>query len=156
MNRQLINAFRGSTGRGRLVEALKSQPLIQDGDLAEVFANRVKLEEVPFGTRVIAHDSPDHDLIFILIGEFFVSSGRQVIVRRKAGEHVGEMVLVDRDAHRSATVTAASDSIVAKISDTDFSTIAERFPCLWQRVALELAQHLRRATRHAPSRGRGF
>ena len=44
---------------------------------------------------------------------------------------------------RSATVTAVSDSIVARIAESDFSALADRFPQLWRRIALELAGRLR-------------
>jgi len=44
---------------------------------------------------------------------------------------------------RSATVTAASDSLIARISEPEFSAIADRFPGLWRRLAAELARRLR-------------
>lgn len=65
------------------------------------------------------------------------------MARRKAGEQVGEMAVVDPHMPRSASVTATCDSVVARISKADFSAVAERFPRLWRRIALELATLLR-------------
>jgi len=150
MNREeMFSKFRGSQGKRHLIESLKAQPLVQDEDVAEVLATRVRLEEVPFGTTIINQGSPDHDLVFILAGDFFVTVGRQVISRRAAGEHVGEMAVVDTQARRSATVTSGSDAVIARISEPEFSAIADRFPRLWRRLAQGLDERLRRATRQS-------
>ena len=86
-------------------------------------------------------------MIFILAGDFFVIVGRQVIARRTAGHYVGEIALVDPDAPRSATVTSGSDAVIARISEPEFSALADRFPGLWRRLGRELAARLCRATR---------
>ena len=144
---ELLKKLRGPHGRTLLVECIKAQSLVRgDEELAQAFANVVKVEEVPFGTAVIAQGSSDHDLIFILAGDFFVLVGRQVIARRTGGNHVGEMALVDPDAPRSATVTSGSDAVIARISESEFSALTDRFPSLWRRLAQELAARLRRAT----------
>ena len=65
------------------------------------------------------------------------------VASRSAGEHVGEMALVDPEAQRSASVTAVTDSVVAGITEPEFSALADRFPRLWRRIALELASRLR-------------
>jgi CRP-like cAMP-binding protein len=56
---------------------------------------------------------------------------------------VGEMAVVDPDARRSASVSAVADSVVARITELEFSALADRFPRLWRRIALELASRLR-------------
>ena len=149
-NVELASKFRGTQGKALLVECLKIQPLVAgEEELAQVLAAHVKVEEVPYGTTVITQGSSDHDLIFILAGDFFVTSGRQVIGRRAAGHHIGEMALVDTAASRSATVTSGSDSVVARISEPEFSSLAGRFPSLWRRLAQELAERLRRAIKQS-------
>jgi CRP/FNR family transcriptional regulator, cyclic AMP receptor protein len=70
-----------------------------------------------------------------------------VVSRRTAGEHVGEMAVVDGEAPRSATVTSGSEAVIARISEPEFSAIADRFPSLWRRIAQELGGRLRRVTR---------
>jgi CRP/FNR family transcriptional regulator, cyclic AMP receptor protein len=53
------------------------------------------------------------------------------------------MALVDATTVRSATVSAITGVLVAKITKRNFSAIADRHPVLWQRIALELADRLR-------------
>jgi CRP/FNR family transcriptional regulator, cyclic AMP receptor protein len=147
---ELLKKLRGPQGRPPLVECMKAQSLVRgEEELAQRLADLVRVEEVPFGAAVIVQGSSDHDLIFILGGDFFVKVGRQVITRRAAGQYVGEMALVDRDAARSATVTSGSDAVIARISEPEFSALADRFPSLWRRLAQELASRLRRATKQS-------
>jgi CRP/FNR family cyclic AMP-dependent transcriptional regulator len=144
---ELLKKLRGPQGRTPLVECIKAQSLVRgEQELAQALADLVRVEEVPFGTAVIVQGSSNHDLIFIFAGDFFVIVGRQVITRRTAGQYVGEMALIDPDAPRSATVTSGSDAVIARISEPDFSALADRFPSLWRRLAQELAARLRRAT----------
>ena len=147
---ELLKKLRDLQGRTPLVECIKAQSLVRgEEELAQMLADLVRVEEVPFGTAVIVQGSSDHDLIFILAGDFFVVVGRQVIARRTAGNHVGEMALVDPDAPRSATVTSGSDAVIARISEPEFSALADRFPSLWRRLAQDLAARLRRATKQS-------
>lgn len=146
INNHSLNEFRGPQGRRRLINALTAQTLIRDEDLANELATCVRVEEIPFRTTIITQGASDHYLVFILAGEFFVSVGRKVVVRRGPGQHVGEMAVVDREARRSATVTAGCDSVIARIGEPEFTAIADRFPSVWRRIALELAQRLRDAS----------
>ena len=145
MDKSSLTGFLGEDGRRLLIDALKLQGIVRDEKLAGRFAKYVKVEEVPSGTVVITKGTLGHELIFILSGEFLVSVGDQIIARRTAGDHVGEMAVVDPEAVRSATVTAARDSIVARISEPEFSAIANHFPSVWRRVAQQLAERLRNA-----------
>jgi CRP/FNR family transcriptional regulator, cyclic AMP receptor protein len=139
----LLDRFRGPDGKLRLVEVLRTQTLVRDEDLAVELARRVTLKAVPAGAVLITQDSADRDLFLILSGKFSVTINGRVIASRSAREHVGEMALVDPDARRSASVSAVADSVVARITERDFSTLADRFPRLWRRIALELATRLR-------------
>ncbi|MGA9723857.1 MAG: hypothetical protein WBQ86_15470 [Candidatus Binatus sp.] len=53
------------------------------------------------------------------------------------------VAVVDPLTFRSASVTGTSDSVVARITDADFSALADEYPRLWRRIALELADRLR-------------
>lgn len=144
-NRPVLTQFQGPQGKSRLAEALKAQALIRDQDLALEFARYVTLEAVPQGGTLIRQRDRDSDLFLILRGEFSIVVDGEIIERRAAGQHLGEMALVDPDARRSASVVAACDSVVARITEPDFSKLAERFPLLWRRIASGLAAHMRRA-----------
>ena len=139
----LLDRFRGPDGKLRLVEVLRTQTLVRDEDLAVELARRVTLKAVPAASVLITQGSADRDLFLILSGKFSVTINGRVVASRSAGEHVGEMALVDPDARRSASVSAVADSVVARITERDFSTLADRFPRLWRRIALELATRLR-------------
>ena len=144
MRESLLKSFQGSEGRLRLIDALISQPLIRDKELAAVVEPYLKLEEIFAGTDLIKQRASDTDLFLILSGEFSIAINGRIVARKKGGEHVGEMTVVDPSAPRSASVIAASDSVVARIAEPDFSALADKHPRLWRRLALELASQLRK------------
>ena len=143
MERSSLKQFEGSEGRLHLIRALTLQPLIHEQNLAIAVARQLKLEAVPTGASLIQQGASDTDLFLILEGAFSIALDGQVVAQVKAGQHVGEMSVVDPHTPRSATVTAVSDSIVARVAESDFSALADRFPQLWRRIALELAGRLR-------------
>jgi CRP-like cAMP-binding protein len=143
MAKSLLKQFEGSDGRRRLICALTAQPLIQDQNLAIVIARRLELEAVHPGTNLIKQGASDTDLFLILDGAFSIAVNGRVVARKGAGEHVGEMAVVDPHTPRSASVIATSESVVARIAESDFSALADRFPQLWRRIALGLAGRLR-------------
>ena len=67
-----LKVFQGGYGRGRLIDALQTQALVRDEDLAIEIAKRVKVEEVPTGATLISQGASDTDLFFILNGEFSI------------------------------------------------------------------------------------
>jgi CRP/FNR family transcriptional regulator, cyclic AMP receptor protein len=129
-----------------------SQALIGDRDLAQAIVPRLKIESVGAGAKMIEQGASDTDLFLILSGAFSVAVNGRAVRHKKAGEYVGEMAVVDPATPRSASVTATVDSVVARISETDFSALADRFPRLWRRIALELARLVRDGT-YAEHRG---
>ena len=143
MGKSLLKRFEGSEGRPHLIDALISQPLVCDRDLAAVVAPRLRLEEIPAGTNLIEQGAFDTDLFLILTGQVSVAIDGRIVARRNAGEHVGEMAVVDPRTPRSASVTATADSVVGRIAEAEFSALADRYPRLWRRIALELASRLR-------------
>ena len=141
--KSLLEQFQGSDGRQHLLDALAAQPLVGDKDLAVIVAQRLKLEEVPAGKNLIKQGASDTDLFLILKGAVSIAVDGRVVARKEAGEHVGEMAVVDPVTPRSASVVATADSVVARIAEPDFSALADRHPRLWRRIALELASRLR-------------
>jgi CRP/FNR family transcriptional regulator, cyclic AMP receptor protein len=89
---------------------------------------------------LIQQGASESDLFLILSGEFSVLINGELVERRMAGEHLGEMALVDPQASRSASVIAASDSVVARITEPEFTKLGDRFPCLWRRIASPASQ----------------
>jgi CRP-like cAMP-binding protein len=140
----MIERFQGDDGRRRLLEALLSQQAVHHTpEMAEDLAKVVKLEEFKAGTAFIRQDAEDTDMFFILAGRADIVVNERVIAERAAGDHVGEMALIDLKAKRSASVIAKETTVVARITEPEFTTIAARHPTLWRYLALELANRLR-------------
>ena len=143
MKESSLKSFEGADGKLRLVDALISQALIREKELAVAVEGHLKLQQVSAGSNLIEQGAYDTDLFLIISGAVSVAIDGRIVARKRAGEHVGEMAVVDPFSPRSASVTAISDSVVAKISEPDFSALADEYPQLWRRIALELANRLR-------------
>ena len=144
----MLDRFHGPEGRPLLVEALRSQSIIGDDvALAELIAESVGVENFEPGAVVMQETGTDNDLCFVLAGVVSVRVlGREIGVRT-AGQHVGEMALVDPSQVRSATVVAEDGVVIARLSERAFSALAEFRPRLWRNVARELAHRLRQRNR---------
>jgi CRP/FNR family cyclic AMP-dependent transcriptional regulator len=140
----MIERFRGEHNRKKLIEELKEQTVVGgDESLAAAVCEKLELSEVGPGHLIITQDHEDDDLYLILAGRVSVRvHGNQVDVMRPGG-HVGEMSLIDPKARRSASVIALEQTVLGKITEADFTALAERFPRLWRRLAVQLAERLR-------------
>jgi len=144
----MIERFRGDDSKRRLLDALLSQQAVhRTPEMADDLAKVVKLEEYKVGTAFIQQDAEDTDMFFILAGKVDIVVNERVIAERSAGEHVGEMAMIDLKAKRSASVIAKETTVVARITEPEFTTIAARHPTLWRYLALELANRLRERNR---------
>ncbi len=131
-------------GRRRLVAALQEQAVTgHDPLIATRLAEAAQLQHFPMGASLVEQDGADTDILLILVGSAaVVVNGREVAVRR-AGQHVGEMAMIDPAQRRSATIAAHAETIVARIGEDAFVRVAEEYPLLWRRLALELGVRLR-------------
>lgn len=144
----MLNRFYGPEGWPLLIEALRTQSIIGDDvALAELIAESVDIETFGPGAEVMQESGTDNDLCFVLAGVVSIRVlGREIAVRT-AGQHVGEMALVDPSQVRSATVVAEERVVIARLSERSFSAFAESHPRLWRNVARELAHRLRQRNR---------
>lgn len=92
----LLTRFDGASGPARLKIALQDQVILCGNTLAcDEVAQRCKLREVAANEILIRQDGVDNDIYFVLAGAFAVIvNGRRVALRR-AGQHLGEMAIVD-------------------------------------------------------------
>ena len=147
-NPSIVRRFRGASGKQRLAETLLSQPLLSSNATAATALSRtVKLSELPSNHQLMTQGGEDNDLYFILSGSVHVFVNCREVATRRAGEHIGEMALIDLTAVRSATVITAEPSVVARVSERDFSQIANRYPVIWRKLAGTIAQRLRERNR---------
>ncbi|MBL9118171.1 MAG: nucleotide-binding protein [Verrucomicrobiaceae bacterium] len=143
----MITRFQGPDGHPRLIAALRAQQCVHnDEDLAKELANLVDLVQIEPGkpeSTFIKQGDSDNDIFLILTGKVSVVVNGREKARRKTGQHVGEMAAIDPSARRSADVVAIEQTVLARISEPAFSKLASKYPDLWRRLALEIAERLR-------------
>ena len=144
----MISRFCGKGGRNRLISALRKQIVVHDNEtLSMELADQAELIQLESDETLIAQDNVDNEIYFILSGRLsIIANGREVAIRN-SGQHVGEMALIDPSARRSASVVAIEQTVVAKISESTFSSLADRYPRIWQLIAEELCERLRQRNR---------
>ncbi len=139
----MFQRFKGERGKQQLVDAIRLQQVVSgDKRIAEKLVSAGNLVEFCSGGVVAQQGNTDSDIYFIVCGEVTVEINSRTVAKRSAGQHVGEMALLDRTARRSATVIANEQSIALKLSEKEFTKIANRSPQLWRMLALTLAVRL--------------
>lgn len=139
----MIERFLGEQGKRVRIEVLLRQKIVAgDRSLAEELAEIVELVEQSQGSTLIEQDASDNDAYLILSGTFDVVVNGRIIGRRLSGDCVGEMAAVEPIQRRSASIVAAEDSVVAKLTEQDLTNIASRYPHIWRNIASELARRL--------------
>jgi predicted nucleotide-binding protein len=147
----VIRRFRGAAGRRQLADTLLGQPLLSGrATAAKCLSQYAQLSELPPEHQLMTQGGQDNDIYFIISGSVRVLVNGREVATRRAGEHVGEMALIDRTAVRSATVITTEPSVVARISETDFTRTANRHPIMWRKLAATIAQRLRERSRFHP------
>lgn len=126
-----------------MIEALQAQSLVcGDSIIAGGIADVAMIHELNPGEILIQQGNADNDIFFILAGVFRVLvNGREVAVRH-AGEHVGEMAIVDSSSRRTASVIATEPSIVLRVAEGAFIHLANRNPQVWRALANKLCHRL--------------
>ena len=130
-----------------LQEAIRRQPITEgSAEIATRFAAAAIVEPYEPGQILINQDAADTDFYFILAGSVTVSPNGRDDTTRCAHNHVGEMAAIDPAVRRSPTVRANEPTVVARVSEPDFSRIANDYPLVWRRLAMELANRVRQRT----------
>lgn len=139
----MFDRFSGPTGKRLRCDAFLNQKLVGgDKDLAAELVEMAELIPVKAGEIIIQQDGTDNDLYFIITGAFDITVNSTRIRQRGPGDSVGEMAAVEPIQKRSATVSAAEDSIVGKITEAQLTELASHYPDIWRRMAKELSKRL--------------
>ena len=148
MVNRMVQRFKGPRGKPSLIAALQIQPIVgSDAVLAEAIAESAEVVWHDSGASIIEESGSDSDLYFILAGVTSIRvSGREVAVR-SAGQHVGEMALLEPGQPRSAAVVADGEVVAARIPEPAFAELADANPKLWRNVARVLSERLRQRNR---------
>jgi|SRR5690348_2320236 predicted nucleotide-binding protein len=139
----MIERFQGDEGRRRLVAALTEHRLVGNRpELAERLVAVGELMEVPAGTAFINQGDQASDVFFIIAGKVEVRVNGKVVANRFPGDHVGEMAAVEPSQARSASVVPVETTVLIKVSEAEFSAVAEQYSDIWRRIAATLARRL--------------
>lgn len=148
----MLCRFDGPEGRRLLIEALRTQPVIgDDATLAEKIADSVEVAAFEPDSVLIEDSAADNDIYFILTGVVSIRVHDREIAVRTAGQHIGEMALIDPGQRRSASAVAEDEVVIARLSEPAFTDLAESNPRLWRNIARELAHRLRQRNRFVTS-----
>lgn len=149
----VVDRFTGDGGRRARVEMLLRQPaLAHDAEAAALLAEQVSVRGVGAGLPIIQQGETDTDVHFLLFGEVSIEVNGREITRRVAGQHVGEMAMIDPSQPRSATVRARTEVVAARVSEATFVALADARPALWRALAVELGSRLRQRNGHVRPR----
>ena len=139
-----MSSFKGPNGRQRLVDELLKQSILrEDKKAANAIAEKCTIAEYSARSSIFREGDASHYMLLILGGRVSVVAHGHEVAQRVAGQHVGEMALIDPSAPRSASIVAIEDTMTASISEPDFTEIAEHDPKLWRLLALELTEVIR-------------
>lgn len=113
------------------IETIRKMPVFKFLTYKELvrIMNITKVMEVQERQPIIQEGEPGEDLFIILNGRVRVHKGDADIVSLAAGDHFGEMALIDK-APRSASVTAIGAGKLLQISRTEFFNIIRNEPRL--------------------------
>lgn len=142
-NPHILDRFQGRTGKKRLVAAFRNQELVAGNmEAAKALARFATIHSFKIGDVLIKQGKSDTEIYFILGGVVTVEVNSRIVASRNAGEHVGEMALLDTTAVRSATIRAKEKTIVAKVDEVKFTRIANQYPELWRKIAVVISKRL--------------
>lgn len=139
----MIERFQGEAGRRRLVSALLEHRLVANREnLAELLVKKGELIEVAAGVAFINQGDDTNDVFFIIVGKVDVRVNGKLVASRFPGDHVGEMAAIEPTQPRSATNIATEETMLLRLSEAEFSSIAHQFPDIWRKIASALARRL--------------
>lgn len=140
----MLDRFTGTDGPRLIRQAIyEQQCLAHNNDVTDALFTDHILVDFKKDDVLITEGAQDNDLYLILAGRVSIRvKGREVAIRQ-AGQHVGEMTVIEPSKPRSATVVALETVVAVKVPEPRFAALAERYPYLWRRMAMELTDRLR-------------
>jgi predicted nucleotide-binding protein len=110
--------------------------------VARSLAQSCEVVSLPVGTVLIRQGDADNDIYFILAGRVRILVNEREVATRTSCQHVGDMAMVDASSQRTATVVSIEPTVVARVSESVFTGIANAHPPLWRSIAVELVRRL--------------
>ncbi len=144
MEPAVFRRFASDRGKALAIEALKDQKTVQgNAEAAKELCACGKLTF--FGTNdfLAREDDWSNTIVFILAGKAQILIKGSKVAERQAGQHVGEMALIDPSQPRAASVVAMEPTVGIVVEEEDFEAVASRHPDLWRQLAKEISARLR-------------
>jgi len=121
---------------------------LDDATRAALLAE-LELVELPAHAQLFAEGAPGDALYIVAGGRLRVLRGAHTIRELGRGEYVGEFALLTGEP-RSATVVAARDSNVVRLSQALFERVLQRYPHAMAQLARGIIQRVRTVERSGP------
>lgn len=139
----MLHRFEGDAGKRLRVESLLGQKLVAGNrQLAEQMEERIQLRQLKPGELLIEQNASDNDVHLILAGSVDIIANGRRMRSRGPNEHVGEMAAIEPIQRRAASAVAVEETVVATLTEADFSELASRHPEMYRCIARELARRL--------------
>lgn len=137
----IASRYTGPHGLRLLTEAFDRQRMVGGvRSVAMQLASACQIEIWDTGQAIIEQDDTDNDLFLILLGAVTIERNNRPGPVRSAGDHFGEVALIDIHQRRTATVRAREPTVTARLAEPDFTRIANRHPHLWRELAIEISR----------------
>jgi CRP-like cAMP-binding protein len=130
----------------KLEKAFKDQELVSNIEIiAKKLARVSRVEEIKEGEKLYSEGDASKDvLFFILSGGLRLSDRGGLSFDVKPNEVIGEFpMLLPHQPHYVVTATARKTSVVARVSEDQFRSIAKDHHELWENMAKMLAKRIR-------------
>jgi predicted nucleotide-binding protein len=140
----MIERFKGKEGRLRLVDAIANQELVlQNRALAQRLAEAAKLNEYERDQELYVQGDPGkNSLYFVVCGAMDLLVNGRLAASIGAGQAVGEFPILDPALGYTVTIRAKETSVVARVSEGHFRSIADECGEVWKNMAKMLMKRL--------------
>jgi CRP/FNR family cyclic AMP-dependent transcriptional regulator len=139
-----FDRFAGERGQALALEALRDQrTLAGSREAAEALLAAGQIVAFEPDERLTSEGGWDNRIYFILAGSARISIRGFPIQIRRAGQHVGEMELVDPTQPQTATSTAIERTVALVVEEAAFAAVAARHPEIWRQIAKDLGDQIR-------------
>ena len=97
--------------------------------------------DAPAGKVLTREGEQGHEFIVILSGEVEIRRGEEVVATRGAGDHIGEIALIDHRP-RTATVVAMTPVVIEVIAQREFATLMNDEPEIGEKIKAAASERL--------------
>jgi CRP-like cAMP-binding protein len=123
-----------------------SELVLHNEIIARKLAEIATLEDFPEGKQLYVQGEPGNNfLYFVLSGSFDLSvqDKDEPFATVASGQAVGEFPIVNPSLNYTITVLAKEQSVIARVSEKQFLSIAEDYPEIWKNMAKMLVTRLK-------------